>query len=322
MRIPLAKCILVSLIVLVPAMALCCSASAKEVHVLSSHFGAGELSLNEESGLGVNQATGDVYLSDTGDNRIAKYGSSGEPFGTLATVPGPTFLAVDNSPGASNGDIYVVEQGGGAIAKLDSSGAPVISWGTAGRMEGFSGIAGIAVDPSGNLFVMETPDSESALHEFGPGGAATGQCAVPVKTPEGQHAAEFAAGAHGLAVDAHDELFYLQAGPAEISSAIKLSSSCELLPEPTAQYSPLKFSSGRQGFAVDEGNDTLATSGLFRGLRDQLTVYSTDGTPQITEESGAPAKASILPLSWRCAVSATSSTWPKPRTAISLSSPW
>ena len=73
------------------------------------------------------------------------------------------FVAVDDSTGESAGDVYVadyVEHGlGNRVSKFDSTGHLVSTWGEAGAITGagakspFGEINGIAVDPSGNLWV-------------------------------------------------------------------------------------------------------------------------------------------------------------------------
>jgi DNA-binding beta-propeller fold protein YncE len=269
MRVPFAKSSLVGLIMLVVGMAFVCSASAKEVHVLSGHLGGGELSLTEQSGVAVDQMTGEVYVADTGNDRIAKYGTAGEALGVLAAVTTPTFLAVDSSAGSSNRDVYVVEQGT-VVAKFDPAGDPVTTWGTAGRMEGFGQIAGIAVDPSGNLFVMETPGPDSVLHQFGGDGAETTECTVPPNPAAALQST--AASLHGLAVDARDDLFYTSEAGAENNFGIEINPSCKLLP--AAPYEVLKFYADGKGIAVDESNDNLFTAEAPRGT-EPVRVYST-----------------------------------------------
>jgi hypothetical protein len=120
--------------------------------------GAGQLS--EPERIAVDQATGDVYVADRGNNRVDKFDASGNfilTFGravdqttggdvcTAASgdtcqagtfgggagqLKAPEFVAVDNSGGASAGDVYVGDLGGtfiespaARVSKFDSSGA-------------------------------------------------------------------------------------------------------------------------------------------------------------------------------------------------------
>jgi hypothetical protein len=85
--------------------------------------------------------------------------------GTAATTPGafqtPKLLvAVDGSAGSSAGDVYVGD--GTQITKFGENGDVASSWANAGQFVGagtpeggFADIRGIAVDPSGNLWVVE-----------------------------------------------------------------------------------------------------------------------------------------------------------------------
>jgi hypothetical protein len=55
-------------------------ASAAETHVFTGSFGSegsGAGQLNEPTGLAVDQATGDVYVADTGNDRVDKFDSAG-----------------------------------------------------------------------------------------------------------------------------------------------------------------------------------------------------------------------------------------------------
>ncbi len=267
MRVLLAKCSLVGLIVLVLGMVMAVSASAKEVHIHSSTFGMGDFSLTEQSGVAVNQETGDVYVGDTGKDRIARYGESGEPEGTLATVTEPTFLAVDNSTGGSNGDLYVVEQGD-AITKLDSLGAPVTTWGTTGHMESFGEILGIAVDPSGNLFVL---GANGVLHEFGPDGSEASHCAVPYLGTQTRVARS------GIAVDSSDDVYSILQGFYSESWA------SHTVDEITSTCEPVTSAFGGEyvdwsGIAIDEADESLFRSRpLYHGETEtEIELISAD----------------------------------------------
>jgi hypothetical protein len=122
--------------------------AAEPPHAFIKSFGApgseaGQFAFTSESGLAVDQSTGDVYVADTGNHRVEKFGPSGEflfafgwgvkagdtsaagpdtctaaPPGCQPGFPGhepgqfeePTFIAVDNTPGGE-GDVYVANQG-------------------------------------------------------------------------------------------------------------------------------------------------------------------------------------------------------------------
>lgn len=144
----------VSVLAIAGAAAFTClgdSASAAEVHVYSHSFGEGELALTPQSGIAVNEETGEVYVSDTDHSRIAQFTAAGTAGSALTGISSPTFIAIDNSTGPSKGDIYVVE-GESTVTKLDPAGAPVTSWGTGGHLGFAEEVIGVAVDPDGNLW--------------------------------------------------------------------------------------------------------------------------------------------------------------------------
>ena len=173
------------------------SALAVEGHVYSKTLGAGELALGPQSSLALNQTTGELYVADTGNSRVAKYTTAGAPDGTLVSLPTPTFIAVDSSSGGSQGDVYVVNSNRTQISKFDSAGAPVASWGTAGVLGGLGSIAGIATDPEGDLWVASAEANQ--MREFDPSGAQKSQWGDPLRGPFSPL---------GIAVDSDQNSYY------------------------------------------------------------------------------------------------------------------
>jgi hypothetical protein len=162
--------------------------------------GSGADQLEGPEGVAVNDTTGDVYVADTGNDRIDEF----EPDGTFVRAwgwgvatggakletctatcqkgisgssPGefvtPTFIAVDNSAGPSAGDVYVSDRGDNTVTKFTETGVLVESWGTKGQLKETTGgvlfkeLTGIAVDFSGNLWVHD----EENLDEFSDAGS-------------------------------------------------------------------------------------------------------------------------------------------------------
>jgi len=166
-------------------------ALAVQSHAFTTSFGAagsgdGELSLVHSqviesplvggSGVAVNETTHDVYVADTGNNRVDEFSSSGAfirafgadvggtgvnicTLGCLAGTPGsapgqleaPNFIAVDNSAGESGGDVYVAT---GVvpdlISKFDKEGNLIETWGNHGPGEDSDGqLAGKPAEPKG-----------------------------------------------------------------------------------------------------------------------------------------------------------------------------
>ena len=148
-------------------------ASASSSHAFTGAFGekgsaAGQLEPASNSGVAVDDATGDVYVADTGNHRVDEFESDGAFMrawgwgvadglamleacgpdanpatscrqGLSGSQPGefeqPAYIAVDNSPGGS-GDVYVADTGTRLIQKFSAEGALEGSWGAEGQLGG------------------------------------------------------------------------------------------------------------------------------------------------------------------------------------------
>ncbi|HEV7494820.1 hypothetical protein [Baekduia sp.] len=169
------------------------SASAFQTHVFSASFGSagsGAGQVSSPSGVAVNATTHDIYVADTANFRVDQFSSAGafiRAWGwgvadglpaletcTLSCQAGlsgsgvgqfttPTFIAVDNSAGASAGDVYVGDTGTNQVQKFDAAGSLTTAWGSGGQLDGstatdgpFGALAGIAIDTTGNLNVFDT----------------------------------------------------------------------------------------------------------------------------------------------------------------------
>ncbi|MGA9285396.1 MAG: hypothetical protein WBV85_08130 [Solirubrobacteraceae bacterium] len=150
--------------VLAVSMVLGASAQAGVNHPLLSSFG----SFSSVQGVAVDQATGDVYVLDTGvgGGSLFKFDASGKPL-KFTGLPGEPFsitglhggsgsdneLAVDSSSGPAQGDVYVavgssngnqidvIAPDGESLGALTQSNAP---WGET---------CGVAVDSTGSVYV-------------------------------------------------------------------------------------------------------------------------------------------------------------------------
>ena len=162
----------------------------------SSGSGAGQLS--GPQGVAVDNSTGDLYVADQGNQRVVKFDATGnfiltfgrgvdqttggdvctaasgdtcqagtsDPHGNGAFF-NPTYVAVDNSNGASAGDVYVGNpnpNGRAFISKFSSAGDFIFDNNGSGTLFGWLnnaiGLTGIAVDPHGNLWVRNDDFSE------------------------------------------------------------------------------------------------------------------------------------------------------------------
>ncbi len=167
------------LVSLIPLGIFASPALANRAHIYEKAFGskgsaAGELelaapgfsALGEEisggSGVAVDDATGDVYVADTGNHRVDEFSSTGVflrawGFGVAdgasevlqvcqatcfkglsgakaGELESPTFIAVDNSPGESAGDVYVGDAGDDVVSKFSSEGSLIGTWGDGGAL--------------------------------------------------------------------------------------------------------------------------------------------------------------------------------------------
>jgi hypothetical protein len=140
------------------------------------------------NGVAVNDATHDVYVTDSGNHRVEEFGPTGEfvlmfgkevnltkvlsaapeaeqnvctassfdicQSGASTTAPGgfksPTYIAVDNTSGESKGDVYVADNEGEYVSKFGSSGALISGWADKGQLDG-STATGAAKGPFGAI---------------------------------------------------------------------------------------------------------------------------------------------------------------------------
>ena len=129
-------------------------------------------------------SSGNIYVVDTGNNRVEKFSSTGTfiaKWGTSGTGDGqfssPSGIALDSS-----GNVYVVDTGNNRVEKFDSSGTFVSKWGSYGSADGLfnspKGIAyssGIYVVDSGNNRVEQFTTTGTFVNKWGVVGSSDGQ---------------------------------------------------------------------------------------------------------------------------------------------------
>jgi hypothetical protein len=139
-----------------------------DVHPLETNDFTGETHSTPEA-VAVDQSTGDVYVYETGNGKLARYTSAGAPenFGAVqpyiegnrvtglpAVGNSQSQVAVDNTPGSPfNGDIYVTSDP--TVTVLAPNGEKLGSISGTENIAGTFGIVcGVAVDPnSGALYI-------------------------------------------------------------------------------------------------------------------------------------------------------------------------
>jgi DNA-binding beta-propeller fold protein YncE len=172
-------------------------------HVFGFSFGSagsGAGQLLDPAGVAVDEATGDVYVVDRGNDRIDRFGPRGEFIaawgwgvrdGTKAyevcessCLPGiagagkgelssPEAIAIDNSTSPSDpsrGDVYVVADTSdehGHLEKFSASGEPLASVKQEGDEAKWEGaLDGVAVDSSGRVWVYRGVETEGIVERF------------------------------------------------------------------------------------------------------------------------------------------------------------
>ena len=147
---------------------------AAEGYTLTSYIGSqgtGNGQFQGPTGVAINETTGDIYITDSANNRVQVLSPEGVYIAQFNGGPEhplaePTEIAVDNSPTSSaKGDVYVYDKGHQAIDVFSSEGLylrklPVaFQHGEEHERNKFYQVEGIAVDTSGNVWVAGRLDS-------------------------------------------------------------------------------------------------------------------------------------------------------------------
>jgi phosphodiesterase/alkaline phosphatase D-like protein len=150
--------------------------------------GSGDGQLLGPQDVAIDNSTGDIYVADTGNDRVVKFNSAGNfvaawgwgvDDGTAAAQvctsgcqagisgvgPGqlgsPRFVEVDNSNWPSAGSVYVFDSTAGRVQKFDPSGTLVSSWRDGGAFDVGGSIGGLSVDTLGDLVVLSSMSCEN-----------------------------------------------------------------------------------------------------------------------------------------------------------------
>ncbi len=259
-----------------------------EVELVAPNFIGGTAG----SGLAVNDTTHNIYVGDTDNHRVTVFAANGSFIGafgadvggpgidvcTIGCLPGtpgtspgafedPTFVAVDNSAGPSSGDVYVVDSATNVISKFEANGTLVASWDGDGQLSGngveaFEQIVGIAVDSTGELFVLET-GNPGHMFSFGENGGFI----TEVETPRGS-------APNGLGVDPDDNFFKINGEP-----------SVEKFEADGTDIGQVTISTSNAGLAVDSSNGDLFVV-LMNG---QINRYAFEPSGEVVGTGCTPA---------------------------------
>jgi sugar lactone lactonase YvrE len=184
-------------------------------------------SFTNPEGVAVN-ASGNVYVADSGDNKIRMVTSAGvvttlagggdyttsgsaDGTGTVASFNYPEGIAVDTS-----GNLYVADTVNNTIRKVTSEGVVTTFAGMAGSFGSVDGTGtvasfwspeGIAVDASGNVYVADTGNSTIRKITSEGGGTTFAGKSGTIGSADGAGAAAIFSGPEGITVDASGNLY-------------------------------------------------------------------------------------------------------------------
>jgi RHS repeat-associated protein len=170
--------------------------------LFGSQFGAagsGSGQFSSPYGVAVD-GSGNVWVADSGNNRIEKFSSSGSfvaAYGSLGSgngqFSGPGGVAVN----PATGNVYVSDHGNNRVEELSSAGTFIRAFGSSGSGNGqFNLPAGITVDGSGNVWVADYNNNRiqkfsaegTFIAAYGSVGSGNGQFSHPANvTFSGEH---------------------------------------------------------------------------------------------------------------------------------------
>jgi sugar lactone lactonase YvrE len=124
--------------------------------------GAGKLST---PGGVATDAKANVWVADTGHNRIQEFNSKGEfvfQFGGAGQLSEPSGIATD-----SKGNIWVADWGHDGVKEFNPEGELIRAFGEHGVASGkFDSLQDIAVDPEDHVWTVETVPTKARVQEF------------------------------------------------------------------------------------------------------------------------------------------------------------
>jgi sugar lactone lactonase YvrE/transcriptional regulator with XRE-family HTH domain len=155
---------------------------------------------------------GNVYVADAGNNRIVVVSASGHylrEWGTAGPATGdfqsPFGIAVD-----ATGHVYVADSLNNRIQQFSSTGTYLDQWGDTGPGSGgtepgqFHNPEGLAVDPSGNVYVSDTGNDR--IQELAPNGHV-----LAILGSSGSRPGQFK-GPTGIVIDRHGNVYIADTG--------------------------------------------------------------------------------------------------------------
>jgi DNA-binding beta-propeller fold protein YncE len=265
-------------------------ALAAEGHVFSSSFGeactgapCGPTQFSDPTGVAINNATGNVYVVDKGNNRVEEFDPTGKTviaeFGTSGELTEPEAIAIDNSgltapEDPSLGDVYVTDHS--VVDKFTAAGkyegqitgtCPTKGETQAAgecvpskaAVAAFTTLKGVAVDPQGQLWVYQTNTQIDAFSDAQPNVFLSGRGSQANSVTDS-----------AFAVNSEDDL-YVGHGGEEEEAIAKLNSNGEVL------EGALGGGEGKTGVAVEASSNNVYIDSANFGT-PEIQEFEPDGT--------------------------------------------
>jgi sugar lactone lactonase YvrE len=200
---------------------------------------------------------GDVFIADSGNNRVVEVPASGGAQTTVGSgLSNPNGVAVDGA-----GDVFIADTGNSRVVEVRAGGGAQITVGS-----GLSSPNGVAVDGAGDVFIADTGNSR--VVEVPAGGGAQTVVGSGLSNPR------------GVAVDAAGDVFIANSGAGQVVEV------------PAGGGAPITIGSGLtnpSGVAVDAAGDVfIADSG-----NNRLVEVPAGGGAQTTVGSGLNNPGSV-----------------------------
>jgi sugar lactone lactonase YvrE len=217
--------------------------------------GSGNGEFNNPLGV-AHDASGNLYVTDSGNNRVQKFSSSGTyitQWGTSGTGNGE-FTSMSGIAVDSSNNVYVFDVGNNRIEKFDSSGNYLTQWGSEGSGDGqfeFPYGDGLAVDSSDNVYAVDGPNGRvqkfssagAYITQWGTFGSANGEFISP----------------QGITVDSSNNVYVADSGNNRVQ---KFSNVGAYISQFGSQgQGDGEFSNGPTFLALDSSNNIYVTDG-------------------------------------------------------------
>ena len=175
--------------------------------------GAGAGQFQAVDGVAVDQA-GNVFVADTGNNRIQKFTADGAfltAWGTAGSGQSQFNAPADVAVGP-DGSVYVADTGNNRIQRFNTDGVFLTAWGQAGTLEGqFNAPSGVAAGPDGSVYVADAGNNR--VQRFLADGTSLGQAVGSAGAGPSQFNTM-----RGIAVDQNGIVYVVDAGNTRVQA--------------------------------------------------------------------------------------------------------